>query len=485
MNPNFRLARACGLSPRSFLAAILLVSGLIPALPARAADSLDVTKYGVVWRVPAMDKVEVRKELDFGDGEQRFDLYLPPAGTAARRSPLPILVFVNATGARFQDWEIYRDWGRLAAAHGMAGIVYQSDPGNGMRSLSRITEHVRAHARELGVDAARLAIWACSANVSLALPWMHSEPRPALSAAVLFYGSMPVRELRTDLPVYYVLAGRDSPNLKDGAKTLFAQAIAASAPWTMVEEPGLTHAFDALDQGVESQRAVKRTVDWLVDQIVAPPVAGPAPSPAREAVTRTYGQEWPQAEAALRARLGDKTLPATDIRSTHAALGSVLARSGQSAAAVPEIRMALEGKLGAEEAGLRVNLGQALIATGDETAGLAEIARGVAAGANGAFAYGRLGLPAMNQGDFKAAIRLWGAGLTLDPPLAPEVRRTLAYNIACAHARAGETDSALASLEQAIDLGFTGRTAIANDTDFAAIANDPRFKALLETVRTD
>ena len=466
-------------------AGLLLLAGLAAGRPAHADDSLDVRKYGVVWRVPAMEKVEVRRELDFGDGEQRFDLYLPPAGSPARTKPLPILVFVNTTGARFQDWEIYRDWGRLAAAHGMAGVVYQSDPADGMRSLDRIAVHLRTRASDLGLDATRLAIWACSANVSLALPWLqghHAEPPPAVAAAVLYYGSTPVPRLRTDLPVYFVLAGRDSPGLKEGVKTLFAQAVAESAPWTMIEAPGLTHAFDALDEGVESQRAVKRTVDWLVDQLVAPPAAGPPPTPAREALTHTFGQEWPEAERALRARLTNRLLAEEERTATHAALGMVLMRGGQNAAAAVEIRRGLEGAPADEEGGLRVNLGQALIETGEEAAGLAEIARGVAAGANAGFAYVRLGLPAMTRGDYPAAIRLWQAGLAAEPPLGSATRRTVLYNLACAHARSGQPDAALARLEQAIDLGFANRASIAADPDFASIAEDPRFKALLEKV---
>lgn len=472
----------------AWLFGLSVLATLAASRPVEADDSLDVTKYGVVWRVPAMERVEVRRELDFGDGERRFDLYLPPPGSPARTKPLPILVFVNTTGARFQDWEIYRDWGRLAAAHGLAGVVYQNDPADGMRSLDRLAAHLRAQASALGLDATRFGIWACSANVSLALAWLHAEPQPAVAAAVLYYGSTPVPRLRTDLPVYFVLAGRDSPGLKEGAKTLFAQALAEGAPWTMVEAPGLTHAFDALDQSVESQRAVKRTVDWLIDQLVAPPAAGPPPTLAREALTHTYGYEWPEAERALRARLVElqgRPLAEEQRTATHAALGRVLARSGQNAAAVVELRQALAGVSGEQEAGLRVALGQALIESGEEEAGLAEIARGVAAGANAGFAYVRLGLPAMMRGDLPLAIRLWQAGLAVEPPLAPELRRTILYNLACAHARLGQTEAALARLGQAIDLGFGDRAAIAADTDFASIADDARFRALLERVKVE
>ncbi len=473
-------------SRRTRWTALLLAAGSAAfagaAAPASATSplgSLDVTKYGVVWKVPAMARVKVESGLAFGHGERRFDLYRPPATAgAAGTGAVPALVFVNVTGAPFQEWQIYRDWARLAAAHGIAGVVYQSDAADGSASLTALFEHLRRHGAELGIDPARLAIWACSANVSLALPWLHAAPRPEIAAAVLYYGNAPVPELRTDLPLFYVLAGRDSPAIKEGVRELFAQAVREAAPWTMIEAPTLPHAFDALDEGVESQLLVKQTVAWLVDRLVAPPLAGPAPDLARQALHASYGQDWAGAETALRAML--RADPSS--REVLMALGSVLARGGESAAAIPVLRQALA--LGQEGAGVHLNLGQALVRTGELDAGLAELARAVEGGANPAFVYSQLGVAAMQQGDLAAAIRIWEAALaaTAALPQFASVHRTMLYNLACTHARAGQRDAAFERLGQAIALGFGPRAVVAEDEDLVSLRADPRFGALLEKV---
>ncbi len=453
------------------------------SLAADAVGSLDVTKYGVVWRVPAMAAVTVDPGQPFGDGDRRFEIYRPPGsqadavGRAARR-PLPAILFVNSTGSPFQEWEIYSDWARLAAAHGIAGIVYQSDGADATKSLNALYAHLRTHAADLGLDPARLAVWACSANVSLALPWLHGTPRPEVAAAVLYYGHAPVPELRSDLPVFYVLAGRDSPQLKVGIREIFAQATLQAAPWTMVEAPTLPHAFDALDEGVESQRLVKETIAWLVDRLVSPPAAGPAPDLARQALLGTYGQDFAASETALRSMLARRP----DDRTVLVTLGGVLARSGQDEAAVPVLQRARA----AGESGLRLSLqlGQALVRTGELDAGYAELAKAVTAGANPGFIYNQLGVPAMQRGDMATAIRIWERALSGPDAMPAEggARRVVLYNLACAQARHGQRDAALERLGQAIAAGFGPRATIEGDEDLSSLRSDPRFAALLNGI---
>jgi tetratricopeptide (TPR) repeat protein len=51
----------------------------------------------------------------------------------------------------------------------------------------------------------------------------------------------------------------------------------------------------------------------------------------------------------------------------------------------------------------------------------------------------------------------------------------LTYNLACAESRLGETDSAIAHLERAIEIWPGFREAAAGDPDLEAIRDDPRF----------
>lgn len=54
------------------------------------------------------------------------------------------------------------------------------------------------------------------------------------------------------------------------------------------------------------------------------------------------------------------------------------------------------------------------------------------------------------------------------------------YNLACAHARAGNVDEAIRWLGQSIDNGFTGASGARKDPDFAGLLTDTRFLALTE-----
>lgn len=477
------LARTARGWPGLLPTAIVSLASFALALPASAQPRSphDVTSYGVVWRVPEMDRVVASAGIAFGDGDRTLDLYLPPARPsagptgAAPRPPVPVVVFANVTGLPFQTWEIYRDWGRLVAAHGMAGVVYQSDRADPRKSLDAVISFLSARGPSLGLDPSRTAIWACSANVTLALPWLMGSPPSSVRAAVLYYGSTSVPTLRKDLPVFYVLAGRDFPALNEGIRGHFTRAAREGVPWTMVHAPALTHAFDALDEGVESRRLVKETVAWLVDRLVSPPAEGPAPSPARLALTHVFGQEFDAAAEAYR------EIVAANPKDTEAARGlaTSLARAGRAKEAIPELRRAIS--MGADDPAIRIALGQALLAGGETAAGVAELKQAVTKGASPSQAYVQAGMPALLRHDTAAAVSAWEAVLPVIEDAA--ARRTVLYNLACAHSLGGEKDRALARLGEAVDAGFGPRAAIEGDEDLASLRGDPRFAAILSRVK--
>jgi non-specific serine/threonine protein kinase len=70
----------------------------------------------------------------------------------------------------------------------------------------------------------------------------------------------------------------------------------------------------------------------------------------------------------------------------------------------------------------------------------------------------------------------WGRrALAIDPsdPM-------ILYNVACLFSQAGEADSAVETLERAVDAGFGHRDWVVHDSDFDALREDPRFQKLLE-----
>jgi len=59
---------------------------------------------------------------------------------------------------------------------------------------------------------------------------------------------------------------------------------------------------------------------------------------------------------------------------------------------------------------------------------------------------------------------------------------TSAYNTACSQAMLNQTDAAVNSLRQAIELGFTSYGHLESDEDLESLRGDPRFEALLDEI---
>src|SRR5262245_2731060 len=60
---------------------------------------------------------------------------------------------------------------------------------------------------------------------------------------------------------------------------------------------------------------------------------------------------------------------------------------------------------------------------------------------------------------------------------------TIAYNIACAEARAGRADEALAWIERAVELGYRDVEAMASDSDLETLRSRPEFEAICDRLR--
>jgi hypothetical protein len=148
------------------------------------------------------------------------------------------------------------------------------------------------------------------------------------------------------------MAGRDAPSLNETIRSLFVAATREGAPWEMVVAPSLMHAFDALDEGIESKRRVKETVAWLVDRLVAPPTAGPAPDPPRVALTHVFAREYPEAAAAYLRILETSPNDAGARRSASRALYNVAcaeALAGGREAALEHLAQAVAAGFGPRE----------------------------------------------------------------------------------------------------------------------------------------
>jgi dienelactone hydrolase len=278
---------------RSLVALILAV---FPASAQPPTSPHDVTAYPVVVSVPGMDETRIVRGIRYaGEGDRALTLDVTyPKGAA--RARWPVVVFVNGVGGRLNDWEIYRSWARLVAAHGLAAVTFEADRAKPAESVHALFVYLAAHAGELSLDGSRVAAWSCSGNVRAALPAVMDEAT-GVKAAVFLYGTGEAPALRKNLPVFWVLAGRDDRGLIEGQRALWARAVKENLPWTMVSAPGLPHAFDALVEEEPSRRLVRDIVEFLVSRL-APDIPAPEPSPARRALAFTFAHEYDRAAKA-------------------------------------------------------------------------------------------------------------------------------------------------------------------------------------------
>jgi tetratricopeptide (TPR) repeat protein len=440
-------------------------------LAAAAPDKpLDVTKHGIVYRVPGMAAVKVRRDISLA-GAPKLDLYTP---AGAKPGKLPVVVFINGVGdqpnSRLKDWQIYQDWARVVAARGYAAVLHETDGTRAQADVAKLLERLHTEAGSLGLDPDRIVIWACSANVSQALPIVMDSSPAGVRAAVIYYGTGAARQLRKDLRVFWVLAGQDDQGLIAGQRALWTRAIADGVPWTMINAPTLPHAFDAVDAGAESRRIVGETLAFIDAQLGALPAPLP-PSPNRDILANLYGKRFAEAVKQLEPVVAANPRDAE----AQATLAWAYRGSGKPAEAVAMYRKILErdpsdlrtarqlvmvaaplgdckplAPLFAQLDG-KVNDPQYLVAkaTCDALEGRRDDARrtvesAITAGANAGNTY---------------------------------------YNLACALALANRRDDALAALETAVERGWTNGAHMAADTDLASLRATPRFTALVAKLR--
>lgn len=469
----------------------------------RVRPEHDFLGYGVVDAIPGMDQVRVTADVPYKTvGEQvlRMDVYAPPGSSETEARPA--VVFVNGVGDRpgfpgVRTWGQYTSWPRLVAASGLVAVTFDA------RGEDANAEDVRDALAFVAGKGRRIAVWACSANVRAALARIAQPGAAAASAAVLYYGSGETALLRPDLPVLLVRAGRDRPEQNAAIDRLATAALAANAPWTVLNVPNGHHAFDVLDDTEESRAAVRATVAFLHAHLDAPAEPPRSPDEARVAAAHLFAGEWPEAEAAY-ARWVERH---PDDADALARLGHAQVELKKPDAASDSLRKALAidpsigdawGMLGRLEADRKAyeaasealaraialvpddpeshfQLGKVKLAQGDAAAAIGSLERSVELfPGNGwawnslAYAYLAARQPAKAAASFERVL-----------PHAPR-NPTLLYNTACAHALAGNADHAIELLERAVAEGYADKASLKTDPDLAPLRSDPRFAAILK-----
>lgn len=459
--------------------AVPALLALFPALLAASGPPIsdhDPTGYPLVWNQPGADRAQPRAPIVFARLAGRdlaLDLYPPPGARPGERRPA--VVFLSGTGddpaAPQRSWEIYRSWMRTVAARGCVGLMGESDPRDVAGSLAALFRFLEERGGELGVDAGRLAVVASSANVRGALPFLMGAAAPrGVQAAVLLYGAGAPEPVRADLPVLLVIPGADAPERIEAERALAGRARAAGAPWTLVEAPGLPHAFDALDRSERSLAVVAEVLGFLEAHLAPPPALAPESEErqaAREALRQLFGREFERAHEYYN-RIVDG--PARE--DPRAWENLALARQGLGSTV---------GEMAALEQAVRVapgdlELRRRFTRLAARLGGWSEVAEGLAPleqdPAADAIDLGLLGLARLQLDRAAEAVAPLERAVALGGE--PGTR----YNLACAYARSGRLEPALAALGGALDAGFADPKALAEDPDLAPLRADPRFAAL-------
>ena len=87
--------------------------------------------------------------------------------------------------------------------------------------------------------------------------------RSYLKGAVIYYGAGEVTDFRLDLPTLFARAGLDRPSLNHSIDELYARAVAANAPVTLINFSGGHHGFELRDDNADSLTIVDDTIAFV------------------------------------------------------------------------------------------------------------------------------------------------------------------------------------------------------------------------------
>jgi dienelactone hydrolase len=252
----------------------------------------------VVYSIPRMEEVEIRKDLTYRtieNTELKLDVFRALDTKSGERRP--IIFFVHGTAElvnKPKDWGIFQSWGRLVAASGMTGVVFnhriiknktQTDPATAETDLLAAIEYVRKNAAEFNADENRIAIVAFSGGGPL-LSAPLRENMPHVKALASFYSFLDIRKakmfsaansaeilnkfspinfLKTETPpIFIARAGRDMPDLNAAVARFIQTALEKNVNIEIMNHPAGEHGFDNQTENAgRSREIIKRLLEFL------------------------------------------------------------------------------------------------------------------------------------------------------------------------------------------------------------------------------
>jgi acetyl esterase/lipase len=237
--------------------------------PKRRPSPAEMVRMPVVYRLPGVDAVVVRKNVAYRTLENvdlEMDLYAPPGAEQGGERPAVVFVHGGPIPAppvlQPKEWRDYHDFGCLAAASGYVGVTFNhrfyglDRAPDAMGDVEELIRFVRQGSRDLGIDAGRLALWAFSGG-GVFLTGPIRRPLHFIRGLVGFYTVMDLRSF----------PGADSSRVSGGGRLAHLSAVAAleeasgPIPPILIGRAGLDLApvNGSIDRFVES--ALRKNVD--------------------------------------------------------------------------------------------------------------------------------------------------------------------------------------------------------------------------------
>ncbi len=444
---------------------------------------LDGRLYGVVYDVPATKDVKLKADVPYlkdTKGTLAIDIYTPPDMKPGEK--LPAVVFLNAIGEqpnqpKVKSWGIYKSFPRLVAAHGIIGISMEADGERIQETLRALFDFLEKEGAAHGIDAARLGVYAASANTTQSIVYLMSEnASKGIRAAALYYGVTPTTEtrIRKDLPVLFILAEGDLQGMGQASMGLWQRVAQSGAPWTLMFAAGLPHAFDAFSDNDESRRIIQQTLTFWKSNLEPVPQPGWKPSLAREVVAALYSNNPQKSVDALTKWIAENPKDALAYQQYGRAL-SQLQRIDEATAAYEKALA-----LGGTDAGIYLGLGQIRNQQKRYEEAANYLSKATELGARNSFVYGQLGYVQLTLNRNDEAVKSYEKAFEAGIPPGANTRGLAYYNLAIGYFRLKQNDKGFEMLNKAVDEGFNNRATYEGDTDFAPVRTDARFQKLLE-----
>lgn len=271
----------------------------------------DILARRIVYQIPGMEKVEVRRGFDYLQARREagevqagvgLDVYLPPDLPPGLRVPGVVLIHGGpapsdaGSGGGIRPprtWGVFQSYGELIAASGMVAVTFDhryigwAGLDQAAADIEAAVRFAREHAESFQLDPDRLALWAFSGAGVLLTPYLRQR-LPYVRALAAYYPifdladfrdvgpeltdelvekyspAAAIRNVRGPVPPLFLgRAGQDSPKLTQGVDRFVTAALAANLPLALMNHPGGRHGFDVLDDDLFTRTILARTIDFL------------------------------------------------------------------------------------------------------------------------------------------------------------------------------------------------------------------------------